>query len=164
MRPSSGRVRSAIFSIFESAGADLGRVLDLYAGTGSFGIEALSRGAEWVDFVEQDPKHAAAIRSNLSATGTEARAKVYRQSVERALDSLEHSYGVIFMDPPYSDGGAGSVLDRLALSSITKPDTLIVVEHSKHRPLDQRYGNLVLSKERRYGETVVSIFQQEVSP
>ncbi len=164
LRPSSGRVRSAIFSILESAGADQSRVLDLYAGTGSFGIEALSRGAEWVDFVEQDPKHAAVIKANLAATGMEGRARVHRQSVERAMGSLDGSYGVIFLDPPYGEQGLDAVLGLLARSPLTREDTLVLVEHSKHRSLGERYSELVLRRTRRYGDTVISIFQKEAKP
>ena len=162
LRPSSGRVRSAIFSILESAGADQSRVLDLYAGTGSFGIEALSRGALWVDFVEQDQKHAAIIQANLAATGAADRARVHRHSVERAVGSLEGGYGVIFLDPPYAEEALDAVLDRLARSSLVRDDTFIVVEHSRHRPPGEGYDGFVLSKARRYGDTVVSIFQKEV--
>ncbi|MFQ5873702.1 MAG: 16S rRNA (guanine(966)-N(2))-methyltransferase RsmD [Dehalococcoidia bacterium] len=163
VRPSSERVRSAVFSTLESAGADLGRVLDLYAGTGSFGIEALSRGVGWVDFVEQDPKHAAVIKANLTATGLEGRARVYRRSVERALDSFEDTYGVIFLDPPYADSDLGVVMERLARSQLAGEDTTIVVEHSRHTTLGDSYGGFTRGKMRRYGDTVVSIYHQEVT-
>ena len=160
IRPSSEKVRSAIFSIVESAGVDLSRVLDLYAGTGALGIEALSRGAGWVDFVEQDPRHAAAIKANLAATGLGARAHVCREPVAKAIGSLEGEYGVVFMDPPYGDDNVGSVLRLLAASPVVGAGTVIVVEHSRHQALEPGYGDFILSKERKYGETIVSIFHR----
>src|SRR3990172_6608743 len=82
-RPTSDLVRGAIFSALGSLGADLSRVLDLYAGSGALGIEALSRGAGWCDFVERDPAACAVIRENLRATGFDGQARVYCLSVER---------------------------------------------------------------------------------
>ena len=145
-----------------SAGADMGRVLDLYAGTGSFGIEALSRGAGWVDFVEMDQRHCSAIKSNLSLIGMQDLAQVYCQSVERALGSVQDVYGVVFLDPPYSEETLDSVMEKLTGSPVTGEDTIIVVEHSKRRVLADSYGKFSLVKARRYGETMVSMYQQEV--
>lgn len=140
----------------------MGRVLDLYAGTGSFGIEALSRGAGWVDFVEKDHRHCSAIRSNLGLIEMEDAAQVYRQSVESALESLQDAYGVVFLDPPYSEEGLDCIMEKLTNSPATGEGTIVVVEYSRRRALTDSYGKFGLVKTRRYGETMVSMYQQEV--
>src|SRR4030043_1701035 len=86
-RPTSDLVRGAIFSALASLGADLSRVLDLYAGSGALGIEALSRGASWCDFVDRDRAACATIRQNLTLAGFQERARVLCLPVERALES-----------------------------------------------------------------------------
>ncbi len=164
IRPSSERVRGAAFSILESAGVDMDRVLDLYAGTGAFGIEALSRGAGWVDFVEQDRGHVEVIKANLRVTGFDKLGEVHRMPVQAALGKLGNSYGVIFLDPPYDDGGVDEVLSGLAGSQLVGDETIIVAEHSRRVPLGQEYGAFALGKTRRYGDTMLSIYHQEVTP
>lgn len=163
IRPSSERVRGAIFSILESAGADMSQVLDLYAGTGAFGIEALSRGAGWVDFVEQDPKHISVIHANLRSTGLQERSKVYGMSAQESLGKLKNGYGVVFMDPPYADTEVGQVLNALTESGLVSEGTIIVVEHSKWMAFGESYGRFDLAKTRRYGDTILSIYQQEAT-
>src|SRR3972149_32442 len=99
-------MRGAIFSSLDSLEADMARVLDLYAGTGALGIEALSRGAAWCDFVECDRSACELIRENLRLTGFEDRARVYRLTAERALEDLEGPYTLVLADPPYDDSAA----------------------------------------------------------
>jgi len=106
LRPTSDLVRGAIFDILASLGADCTRVLDLYAGSGALGIEALSRGAHWCDFVEQDRAACAIIRENLALAGFQERTRVHCMSVEKALDRLDGPYDLVLMDPPYEEGGA----------------------------------------------------------
>src|SRR6266571_286389 len=102
-RPSSGLVRGAIFSALASLGADLSRTLDLYAGSGALGIEALSRGAETCDFVDRDPAACAVIRENLRITGFHGRARVHCLSAVTALQRLPGPYTLVLADPPYND-------------------------------------------------------------
>ena len=141
----------------------MGRVLDLYAGTGAFGIEALSRGAGWVDFVERDRRHVEVIRANLLATGFEKLGEVHGISVQEALGKLGSSYGVIFLDPPYDDAGVSEVLSGLSGSQLVGGETTIVAEHSRRVSFGESYGKFVLVKTRRYGDTMLSIYQQEVT-
>ena len=100
-RPTSDRVREALFAILESHEADLTHVLDLYSGTGAIGIEALSRGAQHCDFVEADARACDVIRENLRATGYAARASVHCAPVARALGRLAGPYTLVVADPPY---------------------------------------------------------------
>lgn len=160
-RPTSDRVREAIFNVLESQGADLSRVLDLYAGSGALGIEALSRGAGRCDFVERAAANAAIIRENLHATGLEEQAKVYRSTVERVADQLSGPYALIFADPPYEDDAALAALDGVARSSLVGANTTLVLEHSSRRDGPERLGRLARAWSRRYGDTQVSMYAQE---
>ncbi len=141
-------------------GADLSRVLDLYAGSGALGIEALSRGALWCDFVERDPGACAVIRENLRATGFESLAKVHCVSVERALSRLEGSYTLILADPPYGDPSALAAMEAVAGSSLAQPGhTVIVLEHSAREEPRGSLGPFSLVSVRRHGDSAVSVYR-----
>jgi 16S rRNA (guanine(966)-N(2))-methyltransferase RsmD len=140
-------------------GADLTRVLDLYAGTGALGIEALSRGAGWCDFVEKDRAMAEVIRENLALTGLRERAKVYPIASERALEALPERYTLVLADPPYADASAWAVLERLASSPLLAAEALVVVEHSARDEPRGDLGPLALVKALRHGDSEVSVYQ-----
>lgn len=158
LRPTSDLIRGAIFSILESIDADWSSVLDLYAGTGSLGIEALSRGAGWADFVEQNPKCCAIIKENLERAGLAAQAHIYCSSVTNALSFLKGRYGIILMGPPYADLSIIETLEQLAISCLVGAGSTMVVEHSYRLSLSSAYGNFQLVKHRRHGDTCISIF------
>ena len=158
LRPTSERVRAAVFSALASLPTDWSRVLDLYAGTGAMGIEALSRGADWADFVEQNPRFCAIIKENLSRTGFGKQAKVYCLEVKKALSILKQKYSLIFLDPPYDDPSLPSILNALTLSELVGPETIIVAEHSPRLGLESLYGGFELIKDLRHGDAAVSIF------
>ncbi|MBI4496368.1 MAG: 16S rRNA (guanine(966)-N(2))-methyltransferase RsmD [Chloroflexi bacterium] len=160
-RPTSDYVRGAIFNLLENIARRWSRVLDLYAGSGALGIEALSRGAAWADFVEQDPRACRVIKENLAATHLGESAAVYCTSVRRDLGFLTESYDIIFVDPPYFDAAAYEVLTELAGSRLVWPGTILVVEHSSRVRLDGPDGGFCLIRERRYGDTTVSLYGRE---
>jgi 16S rRNA (guanine(966)-N(2))-methyltransferase RsmD len=117
-RPATELVRGAIFSILETMADDWSQVLDIFSGSGSLGIEALSRGAGWIDFVEKEPRCCAIIRDNLEKTGFDTQAHVYCTSVTRAIAFLDKEYDIILMDPPYSDMSIGNTVNQLAGSGL----------------------------------------------
>jgi len=162
VRPTTSVVRQAIFSILDNSTANWRRVLDLYAGTGALGIEALSRGAEWVDFVDHRKSCCDIIRGNLSKIGELHRAHVYCCSVSKALGFLESSYDIIFVDPPYSDPSADSLLLNLARSNLLTEDSTVVLCHANRFPLNPDYDGLHLVRQRRYGDSFIFIYQKEV--
>jgi 16S rRNA (guanine966-N2)-methyltransferase len=151
-------MRGALFSALEAMGADFSRVLDVYAGTGALGIEALSRGANRCDFVERDRAMAGVIRDNLEATGFADRGMVYPIAAERALDRLEGGYTVILADPPYADASAPDVLERLARSALVADDAVVVLEHSAREEARSDLGPFHLAKQLRHGDSAVSIY------
>jgi 16S rRNA (guanine966-N2)-methyltransferase len=152
-RPTADRVREALFSMLgDVEGA---RVLDLYAGSGALGIEALSRGATAAVFVERDPRAAAAIKANLEAVGAEA--EVRRQDVLTLLAQAEPStaYDLVFCDPPYDSGPR--IAERLAerLPALLSEEARIVTESDKRNPLELPFP---LIRERTYGDTRIAIY------
>ena len=158
-RPTSDLVRGAIFSALESMGVDLTRVLDLYAGSGALGIEALSRGGEWCDFVEKDARTCASIRENLARTRFDGRAKVHCAPVERALARLEGPYTLVLADPPYAQEAAPP-LERLVESGLAEAGrTILVLEHSSREEGPERLGGLSQVKTLRHGDSAVSIYR-----
>ena len=152
-RPTADRVREAVFSILGPVEGL--RVLDLYAGSGALGLEALSRGAESATFVESARPAVAAIRANLDATGEEAEV-VASDAIAwlRAARAGERAFDLVFCDPPY-DAAAG-IAQPLAdlLPRVVAPQALIVTESSKRNPL---VIDLPLTDERTYGDTRIAI-------
>jgi 16S rRNA (guanine966-N2)-methyltransferase len=149
-RPTADRVREALFSMLGDV--DGARVLDLYAGSGALGIEALSRGAGSAVFVERDPRAAAAIERNLAAVGVEA--TVARQDALRFLGRAEGQFDLVFCDPPYDSASrlAGPLAERLP--ALTSEDARIVTESDKRNPLELPFPLLT---ERTYGDTRIAI-------
>lgn len=158
LRPTSDLVRGVMFDMLQSMGADFARVLDLYAGTGALGIEALSRGAGWCDFVEKDARVLRLVRENLELAGFAEKAAVFCLPAERALTKLTGEYSLILADPPYQDEKAENALQDVAASSLVGPDTIILLEHSK-RKVPPDLAPLQLATSRRHGDTVISIYR-----
>jgi len=160
VRPATGLVRGAIFSILETTTSDWVQVLDLFAGSGALGIEALSRGAGWVDFVERKPRCCAIIKQNLEKAKLEAQAHIYCCSVAKAISFLDKEYSIILIDPPYSDSSIGSLVTQLATSKLVGVGSTVVVTHSSHLPLSSSYAALNLIKERRHGDSCIAVYQK----
>ena len=160
-RPATDLVRGAIFSILETTTNDWAQVLDLFAGSGALGIEALSRGAGWVDFVEHEQRCCDIIRQNLEKTKLDAQAHIYCCSVAKALSFLDKEYNIILMDPPYSDSSIGNVVTQLATSKLVGANSIVVVTHSPHFPLNQTYATLNLVKEHRHGDSCIAVYRKE---
>jgi len=163
IRPTSDLIRGVIFSILESMDTDWSSVLEFYSGTGSMAIEALSRGAGWADLVERNPKCCVTIKENLERAGFAERAHVHCLSAIKAISTLDKRYGLVLMGPPYRDRAVIDTIDHLVISPLVDAGSTIVVEHSHRVPLSPEYGDFTLSKERRHGDTCISIFQQEAA-
>lgn len=160
-RPVTDLVRGAIFSILENMTEDWSTVADFFAGSGALGIEALSRGAGWADFIESEPKCCDIIKENLEKTKFTAQAKVHCCSVFKALSFLDKEYSIILMDPPYDNASTGEFITRLAQSKLAGDKTTVVVTHSARIPLQESYASLNLVKEHRYGDSCISFYQKE---
>jgi len=154
-------VKSAIFNTLSPDAVEGARVLDLYAGTGALGIEALSRGAAHADFVERSPRLAALIRRNLEAAGAKDRARVYAMPAHKALGALSGPYHLVLMDPPYDDAGVAGLLARLEGAGLLADGATVVLEHAWRTPPPEGSGRLALIETRRYGDTAVSYYREE---
>ena len=162
LRPTSDLVRGAIFDMIGPYFDEDDRVLDLFAGTGALGIEALSRGAGWCDFVEQNRRCAAAVKENLAATGLTAQARVHVRPVAQAVLELTGPYTLVLLDPPYAQGIDAGLLQALVDRGLLTPDTVVVAEHAWRTPVADAYGPLRRVRQKRHGDTCVSVYAVSV--
>ena len=157
-RPTSDRVREALFSVLGPL--DGAQVLDLFAGSGALGIEALSRGAARATFVDNAPAAIRAVEANLAALGLADEAEVRRQDARAFLRSARggrHEYDLVLLDPPYRLAvELGRELSPL-LAEVVKPGGRVVAESDRRAPLDLE---LPLTDERRYGDTLIRIYER----
>jgi 16S rRNA (guanine966-N2)-methyltransferase len=160
-RPMLDRVKESLFSVLEGYGPIRGHVLDLYAGTGSLGIECLSRGAAWGDFVEQSAHVCRIIRENLEHTGFTERSRVVQMPVARylAVAHPEEKYAIILTDPPYADPAIEDTIRVISTSGLLSDEGLLIVGHSPRRVLADAYGPLRRLKFRRLGDSCFSIYE-----
>lgn len=162
VRPTSDRVKEALFSILgESVAASC--FLDLFAGAGTVGIEALSRGAEKVVFVEKETNNIRIIKKNLQVTGLADKARCMGVTVDKAVSLLASekvSFDLIFMDPPYMSDHVADTLNSITGNNLLLPDGLVVVESNKNTLLPE-YSPDGLNMFRRalYGDTVLAFYR-----
>jgi 16S rRNA (guanine966-N2)-methyltransferase len=170
LRPTSDKVREAVFDVLASlregpgqpGGTLRGRVIDLFAGTGAFGIEALSRGASEAVFVERSTEARALIRENLRRLAFASRARVVAGEVLRALDRLasagEAPFDLAFLDPPYASAAAGRAAERLVERRLLAPGGIVVIESGARDP-GEAPPALELFRRKRYGDTCVAFLR-----
>ena len=174
VRPTADRVKESVFSILREQVIDA-NFLDLCAGTGSIGIEALSRGAKHVTFLERDPRCVGIIEKNLRTCGlfTEShiRIRLLRRDAVKGISDLGKRsavFEIIYFDPPYGvDLVEGSqlytdCLKLLAESSLLRVDGVLLVEHAKQYVTPNAVGSLRRSRQARYGDTVVSFYEKSL--
>ena len=154
-RPTSDMVKEAVFSAvqFDVPGAS---VLDLFAGSGQLGIEALSRGADHCVFVDRNPEAVQIIKENISDCGLNGKTRVLNMDSLEYLKAAKSGLDIVFVDPPYRQGLVEKSLE--GIESKLNPGALVVCEHEKELTLDDSYGKLVLRKRYKYGKTAVTVF------
>ena len=155
-RPTSDRVREALFSVLGASVQDA-RVLDLYAGSGALGLEALSRGARSAVFVDRSRKAITAIRANLDALGVDAEVRpIEARAALRAASARHEAYDLVFLDPPYRRAAElGRELSE-GVTAVLAPGARVITESDRRTPLQL---DLPLADERRYGDTVIRIHE-----
>ena len=163
-RPTADRIREAIFNIlaFQIHGS---RVLDLFAGTGAFGIEALSRGAASAVFIDNDVGSISTIQQNIKHLSLENAAKILRWDPTvnlTCLNSLQSAFNLIFMDPPYNRNMIAPALFHLHASQSIQNGARIIVEHSFQEPVSKSQLPFEISDQRGYGKTLVSFLNYVV--
>jgi 16S rRNA (guanine966-N2)-methyltransferase len=164
IRPTSDMIRGAIFDMLDAMGADYSRVLDLFAGTGALGIEALSRGDGTADFVDNDAAAVETIAANLAITRFAERARIHRMTAEAAPARLAGPYTLVLADPPYYDESAAAAVGAVGASRLVDADSIIVVEQHRRTTLADAIGALPLYRSRRHGDTVIAIYAEPGEP
>ena len=161
-RPTTDRVKESLFKIIGPAIAG-GDFLDLYAGNGGIGLEALSRGAQSVIWIDRDPACTKMIQSNLEKTRLTG-GTIYTNDVLRALRQLERAgkdFDYIFLDPPYERGLLGKTLELLDELTLLKKDGIIIAEASKKEDAPQLMSKLCLVRIQHYGDTTLRFYQNK---
>lgn len=163
VRPTGDKVRSAIFNILEAREGILGSlILDLFAGSGALGIDALSRGAADVTFVDESRLCLSTVRENLDRSGFINRATVRQGILPGALRHLGgERFDGAFVDPPYRRGLCGESLERLGEVPCLRPEAWVIVEHAQGEDLAASYGYLTAAGNWRYGSTEISLYRME---
>ncbi|WP_456433617.1 16S rRNA (guanine(966)-N(2))-methyltransferase RsmD [Thermosulfuriphilus sp.] len=160
IRPMTDRVRKALFDILTAKGRGKGAFLDLYSGTGAVGLEAASRGAERVVFVDKGPEALRLIRENLKKTGVLA--EIISHDLSRGLPKgLKGLFEIISITPPYGKGLAEKTLRDVAKAGLLAPGGVVVVEERQGCHPPQRIGPLVLKDKRRYGQSELWFYEEE---
>ena len=159
-RPTADRVKEALFSIlnFDLPGT---KVLDLFAGTGQLGIEALSRGADHAVFVDEREAACALVKENLKKTGLMQQAEVYRCDYQNYLRNCKTKYNIIFLDPPYSEVFLENSLKMITEIDILQSSGIIATEYPFGKTLPESYYTCFHAKQYKYGKTVLTIFRKK---
>lgn len=165
IRPTSDRAREALFSIIGHRVKE-SRVIDFFAGTGAFGLEALSRGALSAVFVDNQPDALKLIQENIERCGFSDRSLVIKRDLTKGLSFLDsavprNGFSLVFLDPPYSKGLALATLRRLADCTILSEDVLVIAEDNSKEVLPDEIGVFRLVDQRRYGDTGFWLYYRE---
>lgn len=161
LRPTTQKVRASIYSILGKDSVEGLRVLDLYAGTGVLGIEALSRGALYADFVESHYGRCRNLRGTLKMLNLTSISQVHNSKVEKVLNNLSGNYGLVLIDPPYEKDQWSVVMNMLNEHGLVNQSGNVVTEHHYTQQMAVRYGKFVLTKTKRYGDTSISVYNVE---
>lgn len=164
VRPTGAKVKEALFSIIGEDVCDAA-VLDVFSGSGSVGIEALSRGAASCTFVERDKNVIDVLARNLAQFGIEGRGKILPLEAKRAMKLLEkqgEQFDIIFLDPPYSYFvKTRRIIESLSLGGVLAPNGLLVWEHAVDTTPHERIGSLLREREKKYGDTALSFYRAQ---
>ena len=165
LRPTGAKVRLALCNIL-GAGIQGARVLDGFAGSGAIGLEALSRGASFAAFIDDDVEAVVAIRTNLERVGSDLPRSAWRilqMDIARGLPhlaKLESPFDIIVFDPPYRSEEAKKALNTVVDCAMLAPAGIIVIEHDQRTSLPHSVGSLQQGPQHRYGDTVLSFYQE----
>jgi 16S rRNA (guanine966-N2)-methyltransferase len=162
LRPTAGKVKEALFDILqrEIPGSFF---LDLYAGIGGIGIEALSRGAAHVTFVESNRAILNALRQNIKLSGFEPKAKVFGMTAARFLRKMHGSlcFDILFLDPPYHGSEFKKVLPLFTRNDMIKANSIVVIEHFHKTEMESSIGQLHKRRMYQYGDTCLTVYQAD---
>ena len=158
VRPTTDKVKEAVFSmiapwLYESV------IADLFAGTGNLGLEAVSRGASRVYFVDKDRRSIALIRENVSYCKVENRCEILWSDYHSALSKIEEPVDIVFLDPPYRRGILTDALEAVTEADFLSEGGIVVAEHAADEILPETFGGLTLIKKKKYGKIGISVYE-----
>jgi 16S rRNA (guanine966-N2)-methyltransferase len=166
IRPTSSKVRQAVFNIIGNDTSGF-HVMDIFAGTGIMGIEALSRGADWAMFFDNSGRSLELIRKNLELCGLDDRGYVIKGEIKNNIPSHERlergAIDLAFIDPPYGKDLISGVLIAIVKNEIMADNGLIVTESKREDKLPGEVGDFILNKTRIYGETKIDIYERRIN-
>lgn len=160
VRPTSDRMKETLFQVIGPM-FDGGWALDLFAGTGSLGIEALSRGCDRVVFVDRSRASVNTIKENLRKTGFVELSEVHREDARNALRKLARRgirFRLIFLDPPYRENLLAPILEKISSCSLLREDGIVVAEHSVREPPPERMGTLKAYRRMSFGDAAITLY------
>ncbi len=160
-RPTTDKVKEAVFNIIGPY-FDGGIALDLFGGSGSLGIEALSRGVEKAIFVDKDGKAIQTIKQNVESFDLDDQVEIYRNDAVRALNALkkrEIKFDLILLDPPYKNHHLKELIHKISEYELLSPTGLIMAEHSNDVKLPEHMGEFIRTRQEDYGLTVISVYR-----
>lgn len=165
IRPTGARVREALFSIIGQAVLEA-RVLDLFSGAGTIGIEALSRGAEWCTFIDKSEKALELLKRNIKELGLKERTAIIPLDAGKAIKMIRKNgdrFDIVFLDPPYSQFNlTQELLLSISKEEVLSPTGILVWEHDSKRSPEDQYGSLNREVTKRYGDTSITFFSKQM--
>lgn len=162
-RPTTDKIKESMFNLIGPY-FDGGIVLDLYAGTGALAIEAVSRGADEAYLIDTDPDAIKSINKNIEITKDEEKFFVFRMPAEKALHTFLHkqiTFDLVFIDPPYASDSLVDDLEWMVVNELLNTGALVVCETSTDFQMPEHVGPLHLYKQKEYGQTLITIYEQE---
>ena len=163
LRPTTEKIRLAIFSILGNDFFNNINVLELYAGTGIVGIESLSRGANLVDMVEIKPEIVKEIKNNLSNLMIINKANIKLGDSIKSLNSFDTKYKLIFADPPYNSFRPRELIESINNHNILDKNGVLIIEHKRQLNIEAQYKEIKCISTRKYGDSAISIFKKELN-
>ncbi len=160
IRPTSDRVKESLFNMLGTRVYD-SEFLDLFAGTGGIGIEAYSRGAAKIVFIDESTKSIQVLKGNLEKLKVEQRVEVYNTDYVNAIHKLSQEgrgFDIIFVDPPYLKGFAQNALSHISDKGILKEEGMVIIEHDIQDDMPEAAGSLQLQRQKKYGNTMLSFY------
>lgn len=164
IRPTTDRVKESLFNILQGYIEDA-RILDLFSGTGNLSLEAVSRGASYVESVEKHPVSIKIINENIKLLGVDREMRVLKQDVfEYLRKNTAEPFDVIFIDPPFTEVLADKVMTELSNTSLFHKETIIAIESAKREKIEVQYGALRAIDTRHFGDKILTLFRAGVVP
>jgi 16S rRNA (guanine(966)-N(2))-methyltransferase RsmD len=160
IRPAMDRVREFIFNVLQTD-IPKAKILDIFAGSGSLGLESLSRGAEFAAFVDMNPKAIKAIEKNIENIKLEEAYQIFRQDAFKFVEHSPYKFDIIFCDPPYKMENFVGIIEEIVNNDLLNEDGVLLIEHYSKIQLPESFGNVFRFRDKKFGKTIISLYRKE---